>query len=80
MHGCQVWNAHKSRAKALESIQLRACKFILGCSVTTCVEPVHADLGLETPKYRRDFRKLKCYRKVKHTDDEIVLFKLLSNE
>ena len=80
MHGCEVWSTNKSRAKALESIQLRACKYILGCSVTTCVEPVRADLGLETLKYRRDFLKLKCYRKVKHMNNEILLFNLFSSQ
>ena len=52
-YGCDVWNANKCQAKALESIQLRACKYILGCYVTTCDEPVLADLGLETLKYGR---------------------------
>ena len=31
-YGREVWNANKCQAKALESIQLRACKYILGCS------------------------------------------------
>ena len=79
-YGCEVWNANKCQAKALESIQLRACKYILGCSVTTCDEPVLADLGLETLKYRRDFRKLKWYYKVKRMTDERLPFKLLANE
>ena len=79
-YGCEVWSANKSQAKALESIQLRACKYVLGCSVTTCDEPVRADLGLETLKYRRDFRKLKWYRKVKRMNNERLPFKLLSNE
>ena len=47
-YGCEVWNTNKCQAKALESIQLHACKHVLGCSVTTCDEPVHADLRLET--------------------------------
>ena len=75
-----MWGANKPQAKALESIQLQACKYILGCSVTTCDEPVRADLGLETLKYRRDLRKLKWYRKVKRMNDESLPFKLLSNE
>ena len=58
-YGCEVWNTKKCQAKALESIQLRASKYILGCSVTTCDEPVCADLGLKTLRYRRDFRKLR---------------------
>ena len=78
--GCEVWNANKCQAKALESIQLRACKYILGCSITTCDEPVLADLGLETLKYRRDFRKLKWHYKIKHMNDERLPFKLLANE
>ena len=41
---------------------------------------MHAHLGLETLKYRRDFRKLKRYCKVKHMNDERRAFKLLSNE
>ena len=52
-YGFEVWNANKCQAKASESIQLCARKYILGCSVTTCDEPVHADLGLETLKYMR---------------------------
>ena len=44
-YGCEVWNTIKCQAKALESIQLCACKYILGCSITTCDEPVLADLG-----------------------------------
>ena len=79
-YDCEVWNANHSQAKALESIQLCACRYILGCSVTTCDEPVCADLGLETLKYRRDFCKLKWYHKVKHTNGERLPFNLLSNE
>ena len=62
----EVWNANKGQDKALESIQLHACKYILGCSVTTCDEPVHANLGLETLKYRRGFHILKWYCEVEH--------------
>ena len=79
-YGCEVWNANKSQAKALELTQLRACKYILGCSVATCDESVCADLGLDTLKYRRDFRKLKWHCKVKCMNDERLPFKLLSNE
>ena len=79
-YGCEVWNTNKCQPKALESIQLRACKYILGCSVTTCDEPVRADLGLNTLKNRRDFRKLKWYRKVMSMNDERLPYKLLSNE
>ena len=59
-----MWNTNKFQAKALESIQLRACKCILGCSVTTCDESVHADLGLKTLTKKRDFHRLKWYHKV----------------
>ena len=52
-YGCEVRNPNKCQAKTLESIQLRACKYILGCSITTCDEPVRADLGIETLKRRR---------------------------
>ena len=79
-YGCEVWNTNKCQTKALESIQLRACKYILGCSITTCDEPVHADLGLETLKRRRDFRKLKWYRKIMRMNEERLPRKLLSNE
>ena len=56
-YGCEVWSATKCQAKATECTELHACTctYILGCSVTTCEEPVHADVGLETLKYRRDF-------------------------
>ena len=64
-YGCEVWNTNKRHVKALECIQLHACKYILGYSVTTCDEPVCANLGLKTLRYRRDFRKLKWHYKVK---------------
>ena len=79
-YGCEVYNTIKCQDKALESIQLRACKYILGCSIATYDEPVLADLGLETLKYRRNFRKLKWYCKIKHMNDERLPFKLLANE
>ena len=79
-YGCEVWNTNKCQAKALESIQLRACKYILGCSVTTCDEPVRADLGLESLKCRRDFRKLRWYRKIMCMNNKRLPIKLLSNE
>ena len=37
-YDCEVWNANQCQAKALESIQLRACKYIMGC---------YANLGLK---------------------------------
>ena len=42
-YGCEVWNTNKCQDKALESIQLHACKYILGCFITTCDEPVLSD-------------------------------------
>ena len=45
-----VWLFSLLMYKALGSIQLCTGKYILGCSITTCDEPVHADLGLETLK------------------------------
>ena len=35
-YGYEVWNTNKYQAKALEYIQLRAYKYILGCSITIC--------------------------------------------
>ena len=67
---CEVLNTNKCQAKALESIQLRACEYILGCCVTTCDVPVYADIGLKTLRYRTDFRKLKWYCKVMSMRDE----------
>ena len=79
-YGCKVWNTNNCQDEGLEYIQLRACKYILGCSITTCDDTVLDDLGLEVLKYRRDFRKLKCHYKVKHMNDERLPFKLLANE
>ena len=79
-YGCEVWNTNKCQSKTLESIQLCACKSILGCSVTTSDESVCADLGLKTLRYRRDFWKLKWYCKVVSMKDERLPFKLLTNE
>ena len=58
-YGCEVCNTNK----------LRACKYILGHSITICDEPVLANLGLEMLKYRLDFRKLNWHYKIKHTID-----------
>ena len=79
-YGCEEWKANKSQTKALESIQYCACKYIVGCSITTCDEPVHADLSLETLKSRKDFLKLQWDRKVKHMNVDRLPFRLLSNE
>ena len=68
--GCEVWIANRCQAKALESIQLCACKYILRCSVTTCDKPVCADLVLKTLRNRRDFRKLKWYYILMSLKDE----------
>ena len=45
-YGGEVWNTNKCQAKALESTQLFAFKYILRCSITACDEPVLADLGV----------------------------------
>ena len=37
------------------SIQLGAFRDILGCSVGTCDEPVHADVDLKTLKIEANF-------------------------
>ena len=39
----------------MKSIQLRGGKYILGCSVTTCNEPVYVDLDLKTIKVGKIF-------------------------
>ena len=54
-YGCKVRNVNKSQAEAFKSIQLHACKYILGCSVTTYDEHVRADLGLETSNIGETF-------------------------
>ena len=71
-YDCEVWNTNKCQAKVLESIQLGACKYSLGYSITTCDDPVLADLGLEMLKYRRDFSKLKWHHKIKHMNYEMA--------
>ena len=72
-YGCEVWNINNCQDKTLETIQLRAG------SVTTCDEPMCADLGLETFKSGRDFQTLKWYCKVKHTNNQRLPGKLLTN-
>ena len=37
---CEIWGVNTCQMKALESIQLWACKYMLGCSLATCDEPV----------------------------------------
>ena len=75
-----MWNTNRCQAKALESVRLRACKYTLGCSVTTCDEPVCTDLGLKTWRNGRDFSRLKWCCKVVSRNDEGLPFKLLTNE
>ena len=72
---CEVWNTSKCPAKALEFIQLRACKYILGCSVTPCDDLVGADLGLRTLRKRRVFRELKGCCEVMSMEDQKLAFK-----
>ena len=71
---------NKCQTKPLESVQLQACKYILFCSVTTCDEPVRADLGLQTLKCRRDFHRLKWYNKIMCMSVKRLSSKLLSNK
>ena len=81
-YGCEIWNTNKSQDKVLESIQLRAGKYILACFVTTCDEPVRADLqhvGLETLKSKRDFHELKWYCRIKQMNNQNLPCKLLIN-
>ena len=75
-----MWNANKYQVKAIESIQLHACKYILGCSVMTYDDSVLADLSLETLNCRRGFCKLKWYCKMKIVNYERLPSKLLSDE
>ena len=62
------------------TIQLRACKYILGCCVIISDEPVFEDLGLHALKHRRDFRRLKWYHKVMHMNSNWLPIKLLLNK
>ena len=75
MYGYEMWSTNKCQAQAIESVQLRACKYIWGCSRTTCDEPVGADLGLETLICRRDFRNLNWYREIMFMNDETLPLK-----
>ena len=42
----------------LQSMQSCGCKFILGCSVTTCDEPLGANFDLKILRNKRDFSKI----------------------
>ena len=75
-HACEVWNTNKCQAKALESIQLCDCKYILECSVSNCDEPVCDNLSLKAFKNRRYFRKVKWYSKVMSLKDEDYMYHL----
>ena len=46
----------------------------------SCDEPVCEDLGLETLKCRRDFRRLKWYHEVMCMNSNRLLIKLLLNK
>ena len=52
----------------------------MGYSVTTCDEPLHAELGFKTWNNRRDFYELKWYCKVMCMNDKRLPFNLLSNQ
>ena len=75
-----MWNTNKCKAKAFKYIQLRPCKYILRCSVTTCDEPVCAYLGLKTLRSMKNFRTLRWYCKVSSMNDEGLPLKLLIDE
>ena len=48
--------------------------------MTTCDEPLCADIGIETLKHRRDFRKFKLSHKGMSMNHKRLPCKLLSNE
>ena len=50
-YDCDMSNINKCPTKALESVELRACKYVWSSSVTTCDEPVCVDLGLKTLRF-----------------------------
>ena len=68
------------RPKHQSPYYLHACKYILGCSVTTWDEPVRADLGWKTLKNRKDYHKSKWYFKITYMNIKRLSFKVLTNE
>ena len=55
----KVWEGNAKLAKQLETVQMTAAKKVLGCSSTTSITVLRAELGMYPLKTNRDMRKLK---------------------
>ncbi len=58
-YGAEVLVPTREHARALESVQLKAARMILGCPSRTSSDVTRADLGLQPLSSRRDIAKLK---------------------
>ena len=58
-HGAEVLVPTREHARALESVQLKAARMILGCPSRTSFDVTRADLGMQLLSSRRDIAKLR---------------------
>ena len=58
-YGAEVLVPTREHARALESVQLKAARMILGCPSRASSDVVRADLGVQLLSSRRDIAKLK---------------------
>ena len=55
-----VWEGNAKLVKQLETVRTTAAKKVPGCSSTTSITVLRAELGMYPLKTNRDVRKLKC--------------------
>ena len=63
-YGAEVLVPTREHARALESVQLKAARTILGCPSRASSNVTRADLGLQLLSSRRDIAKLKWQRRL----------------
>ena len=65
-YAAEVLAPNAAQSRALESVQLKAARMILGCPTLTSSEAVRGDLMLPLLSSRRDIARLKWQHKVHH--------------
>ena len=72
MYGSEIWWCDKAQMKKLEGLQLRMCKWIIGCCEKTVSEVVYHELGVQRLEYQLAKNKLMWAGKVCAESNELL--------
>ena len=72
MYGSEIWWCDKAQMRKIEGLQLRMCKWIIGCCEKTASEVVYHELGVQRLEYQLAKNKLKWAGKVCTESNELL--------